>query len=133
MPVRQRAALVVVLAAAYWAVIFALTHLPIAVPSPTRWFDKVEHAGAYAGLAVLLCAAWSVFRRPGIAMAAAVVGVAAAYGALDELTQMLVPLRSADPWDWAADVAGAMAGALVFLLGWKLWTRGGEGSGPTHH
>jgi VanZ family protein len=121
MPVRQRAALVIVLAAAYWALLFVLTHLPIHFNQPTKWFDKVEHTAAYCGLALLLCAAWAVFRPPGWAMAAVVVAIAAGYGALDEASQLLVPGRSADVRDWIADVAGAIAGVGVFLAGWKIW------------
>lgn len=120
MPVRQRAALVILLAVAYWALIFVLTHLPGMAPKGGGWLDKFQHAGAFGGLAFLLCAAWTIFRPPGLLMAAAVIGIAATYGALDELTQMLVPRRSADVRDWIADVVGATLGVMMFLIGWRL-------------
>jgi VanZ family protein len=44
---------------------------------------------------------------------AVVVGIAALYGISDELHQIFVPGREADPLDWLVDVAGATAGALV--------------------
>ena len=46
-----------------------------------------------------------------------------AYGALIELGQALIPYRSAEWLDLAADVAGALAGILVALLltgGWSV-------------
>ena len=53
-------------------------------------------------------------------MAATVICVAAMYGAFDELTQLLVPRRTADLRDWAADVVGATLGVAAFLIGWRL-------------
>jgi VanZ family protein len=44
---------------------------------------------------------------------AAVVG--SAYGLTDEVHQAFVPNRSADPRDWLADTAGALAGAIVVV------------------
>jgi VanZ family protein len=38
------------------------------------------------------------------------------YGASDEVHQSFVPGRAADPLDWVADSAGAVAGVLVFNL-----------------
>jgi VanZ family protein len=49
---------------------------------------------------------------------ALLLGVAAAslYGALDEWHQSFVPGRDPDPWDWAADTAGALVGAAAVGL-----------------
>lgn len=41
-------------------------------------------------------------------------GTASLYGAVDELTQALVPGRVADYYDWFADVVGSMTGVLLF-------------------
>jgi VanZ family protein len=116
MQYRKRAAVVVVLAAAYWALLFCLTHASASPPSPVEGFDKLVHAGAYALLALLLCAAASNFWRFGVRVAIGVVLAVALYGAADELTQGLVEHRSPDAWDWVADLAGAVAGVAAFAL-----------------
>jgi VanZ family protein len=39
---------------------------------------------------------------------------------IDELTQLLVPNRSADPRDWAADMCGVLLGCVVARVVEKL-------------
>jgi len=46
----------------------------------------------------------------------AIFAIAACYGVFDELTQTLIPGRSADPLDWLADLAGALAGLGAYAL-----------------
>lgn len=83
--------------------------------------DKLLHAAAYAALALLLARAlWrtgvGARRWPAIAVA-----LASAYGVTDEVHQLFVPNRSADPRDWVADTLGAaVAAALAALvLRWR--------------
>jgi hypothetical protein len=74
--------------------------------------DKVIHAAAYFLLGGLL---WLTLRAFGARLgrrAAAVLLVAACWGAIDELTQPLVG-RSPELLDWAADVAGAVAAVCL--------------------
>jgi len=79
--------------------------------------DKLLHAVAYAVLAALSVGALARARAGAFARAAAIAALlAAAYGATDEWHQSFVPGRDADPWDWAADVAGAIAGAAGMAL-----------------
>lgn len=79
--------------------------------------DKLLHAGAYAVLAGLVAAALGRRRLGALARTATVaVLLSAAYGATDEWHQWYVPGRDADPWDWAADVTGAIAGAAAVAL-----------------
>jgi VanZ family protein len=113
---RRRAAIAVGLAAIYLGGMFLLTHVPASNSSQAGGADKLVHALLYAGLAVLLCAAVSLFRRPSVAVALGVVLVVAVYGALDEWTQTFVPSRTADFWDWVADVVGAALGVAGFFL-----------------
>jgi VanZ family protein len=55
--------------------------------------------------------------RLGLGAAAAIAAViAAAYGATDEWHQSLVPGRTADRFDWAADAIGAILGAAGAVL-----------------
>jgi VanZ family protein len=77
----------------------------------------------YAGLAILILAAVSIHRPVGLATSAVLLVAIAAYAAADEWTQNFVPTRSADVWDWAADVAGASLGATAFLAASWLWPR----------
>jgi VanZ family protein len=103
----------------YAALIFFLSSLSNPFPfKPTgllAW-DKLQHFVEYGVLAVLLT--WGLWRA-GMAVSsswiwAAVVG--SAYGLTDEVHQAFVPNRSADPHDWLADTAGALAGALLVGL-----------------
>lgn len=95
-------------AVAVAALIFALSSLPITAPAVLpAGSDLVVHAGLYAALAAALARAW---RRRGWAPSPLPAVVALLYGVTDELHQMLVPGRSADLRDLAADAAGASAG-----------------------
>lgn len=74
--------------------------------------DKVAHMGLFAGLGYLTARA-----RGGAAPttpAAAWLGLAALVGVIDELNQLRVAGRSADPFDVAADVAGVVLGFSMF-------------------
>jgi VanZ family protein len=97
----------------YWAALFLGTHLPSqGIPGVS---DKSLHFLAYAGLGFLL--AWAVASfRPTWRLLVLVLVTTAAYGAFDEITQMLVPSRQADLWDWGADVLGGIAGIACYLL-----------------
>jgi VanZ family protein len=78
--------------------------------------DKLLHAGAYAVLGALVATALRATRL-GLARALALAAVVAAlYGATDEWHQSFVPGRTADPFDWAADAIGAIAGASAAVL-----------------
>jgi VanZ family protein len=82
----------------------------VSVPSG----DKAGHLFGYGLLAGLAAAA---MRRRGVHPAAALSVIAAAslIGVADELTQPWWD-RTCDPWDWAADSAGAAVGGLVAAL-----------------
>jgi VanZ family protein len=109
------------LAVGYWALIFTLTHVPGSVGGVPRVGDKTAHALAYFGLAVLLCSAYSAW-RPGAPLGYLGVFVAvAAYGAIDEITQGLVPFRQPDFLDWLADVGGAACGVGFMFLVAAFW------------
>ena len=76
--------------------------------------DKLLHVAAYAVLAGLVSGALASSRLGALGRAAVVAALlASAYGAIDEWHQAHVPGRDADPWDWAADTIGALAGAAA--------------------
>jgi VanZ family protein len=70
--------------------------------------DKLLHALVFAGLGAC---AWHALRRPVPAWL-----IAVGWGGLDELHQKFVPGRMSDPWDLAADAAGAALGVGVVLM-----------------
>lgn len=77
--------------------------------------DKVMHAVAFAGLSFLL--AWALPKSSaGLSHVGWAAGIAFAYGCIDELTQMLVPSRSCDIWDLAADSIGIACGITCYLV-----------------
>lgn len=81
-------------------------------------FDKVEHFGYFFGGSGLLCA-FLYRRKPDapnwIFIIGCVIAAIAVTGCLDEYHQTFTPGRSGnDPFDWMADVAGAIVGAFVF-------------------
>lgn len=93
-----------------WAAgIAVFSLLPAEIEVSSGMWDKVEHDAAFAGLAVLMKAAWPHWTGLGIW-----IGVSCA---LIELGQLLSPGRYADPVDAAADVVGALSGlGLARLL-----------------
>jgi hypothetical protein len=104
---------------AYWMVIFAGTHVPGRAISSDLANDKLLHFLAFSGLSFLL--AWVLTPcRPTRTAMGAILLVALLYGALDELTQLFVPRRNADIYDWFADVGGTIFGLLAYLVSWTL-------------
>lgn len=102
-----------------WPLAFIVTHLPRFddpgdEPITRLPLDKVVHFGAYAFLGWLL-ARVLLNRLPVVPAAAIAILLLAGYGALDEATQPPIG-RTADRWDFVADLAGAATGALVASL-----------------
>lgn len=109
----MRRLLVALVTGVYWLAMAVATHLPPQPGPPGRVDDKLKHFAGYAVLAALL----TQCRRRGAARQrfAVAVAIAAAYGAIDEITQPLAG-RTADAMDWVADVAGALCGAAGALM-----------------
>ncbi len=101
--------------ACYWLAIFAGTHIPSrSLPSFTA-NDKLCHFLAFGGLAFLL--AWAIpanGKKLNHVRWAAVIAVL--YSIVDELTQTLIPGRSCDLWDMAADCMGVALGLIAYLI-----------------
>lgn len=97
--------------ALYWVACYTATHTPIEIPPPIqyRFTDTVAHFGMYGLLGLLFALALPhVDWRKGAA-------ILAAYGAFDELTQLLVN-RNCTFSDWAADAAGGALGLWIAKL-----------------
>jgi VanZ family protein len=87
------------------------------VPQSILSHDKLLHFGAYAVLAGFAVGALARAHLAALRRVAAVgILIAAAYGATDEWHQSYVPGRDADPFDWAADAVGAIAGAAAMTV-----------------
>jgi VanZ family protein len=109
---------------AYCLLIFFMSSFkpPLDLP-PIENADKVVHMGIYGLLGILFCRAYRS-RWPsasGWTMANASLLSAGFYGMTDEIHQYFVPSRSADPWDWLADMIGAMLGVAAYQA-W-LWVQ----------
>lgn len=105
-----------------WVTAFVATHIPVDKLPTGHLSDKTLHFLGYfilCCLLVLVLASRSLPRPKRVCIA---IFVMAAYGAIDELTQLLVG-RSASVGDWIADVLGAVAAVLFVegvLLRWPL-------------
>jgi VanZ family protein len=108
----------------YWLAMFVGTHIPSYQPPGPGGFDKIEHASAYCGLAIMLSVAVAIVWRTGAAALLAVFAIGAIYGAMDELSQLFVIGRSCDILDWFADLTGLAAGITLFSFAhwaWRSW------------
>jgi VanZ family protein len=101
---------------AHMALIFAASSSPD--PGlPTDVSDKTAHFAAYGLLGALLFNALADGALSGMTWTRGLLAVvlAVAYGLTDELHQRVVPQRTPDPLDVAADAAGACAAVLALL------------------
>lgn len=117
-PIRARKVVRVALLL-YVALIFTLTHVPRAPQVPLDQGDKLAHFGAYAILAFVLRLDQRLYGRTSAAWGALLLVIIALYGAFDELLQIPVG-RTADVWDWYADMLGAIVGLAAMDLLAKL-------------
>ena len=107
----------------YAAFIFYLSSqsfFPDTLPSFIKQLgDKVHHMTAYGLFGLLWYRAFRFCSGNWAAPRAVLLAVLASmlYGVTDELHQLFVPLREADPWDVGADTVGA----AVAVLGMDWW------------
>lgn len=121
-PLRARRRVVnwFVLLAVYWLALLAATHVPWRAARRIEHADKVGHFVAYAILAALLYATGRMVLRSRVALVAAVFTLIAAYATLDEWLQTFVPRRTADVYDWIADLAGASVALTLCVTASRL-------------
>lgn len=107
----------------YLILVWVGTHLPatsLSVSLPRNGhFDKLFHVGAYFGLAVLAASSVLCFFRPSPTMFLLLVLGLLALAMGDEVSQIPVPGRTGDLFDFLADVTGIVAGvAVVSVVSW---------------
>ncbi|MDR1082972.1 MAG: VanZ family protein [Coriobacteriales bacterium] len=112
--------IVALIAAIVWAgIIFGFSAIPgSGFPSHPNFLNVIAHFGLYLVLAALLVVA---LNSPGQALwktALIALAIASLYGGSDEIHQLFVEGRTADPVDWATDTVGALvgAGATIWLI-----------------
>jgi VanZ family protein len=98
------------------AVMLTVSSLPgSTLPTPGFWqWDKFAHLGEYSVLGFLFYRYlhYGFARPPQTTLLWSIAGVIA-FGTLDELHQLLIPLRSCSVFDMLADSSGALIGASV--------------------
>jgi VanZ family protein len=107
--------IIALVAAILWAaLIFFLSSIKgSGFPSHPNILNVIAHFGEYLVLAVLLTLA---LNSPGQALwktALIALAIASLYGGSDEIHQLFVEGRSADPLDWVTDTLGALVGAIA--------------------
>ena len=103
------------LTAAYWVVIFVLTHLPPSGLPRVQVSDKTAHFVGYGLLSAGLFVSLSLTGLSARRCAIIVLVVAMGYGAFDEWSQQFVR-RSSELDDWLADVGGALLAVGLMWL-----------------
>lgn len=96
------------------ALIFFVSALPKLPTLPTLFgIDKIQHAGAYLILGLLL---YRATKLVGMRPYARSFILGALYGAFDEIHQRFVPGRDMSGLDWLADVAGIVIAMLAVAM-----------------
>lgn len=108
-------------AAIFGIVILVLTSMPAeAVPlyDTLDISDLLAHAILYTilGLLVMRAAALTWGHRGFRIYASNAWLIAAGFGAVDELHQLLIPYRFCSLWDWIADAVGCLLAVVIWRL-----------------
>ncbi len=100
----------------YGVALVISTHIPHPpqLIFPQGITDKVLHLSAYFGLSFLLAFNWALRRTLGWRQWLGIVAILAAFGGIDEVTQIPVG-RQCDVFDWLADMTGIVLGLVSFL------------------
>jgi VanZ family protein len=94
---------------------YTLSILPGETVAPLfHWSDKLNHAGAFLVLSVLLRLGWQIEYWKALILLVA-------YGGLIELSQLFAIHRSAEWGDIGADTIGTFLGLKLYKLGRRVW------------
>ncbi|MGD8781845.1 MAG: VanZ family protein [Ignavibacteria bacterium] len=100
----------------YWLSLILFTSIPINVKKSFEHQDKLNHLIAFAGLSVLLQLTLHFqgnFEKINKRHATFTIIIASIYGALNEITQLFIPGRFGDIFDWVADLIGILIGVFI--------------------
>jgi VanZ family protein len=135
---RLAARLIVSSLVVYWCLLFTGTHLPATSLVDTGVSDKWLHFVGYMGLAFLLACTVTAYRLPRLNTYLWMAAILLMYGALDELSQLPVPGRYADFYDWLANAKGVASGLILHRMAlsvyecWSAWGFGRKQTGQTN-
>jgi VanZ family protein len=106
--------LIALIAAILWAIlIFSISSIPgSGFPAHPNILNIIAHFGEYLILALLLTLTLNSPKQALWRTALIALAIASLYGGSDEIHQLFVEGRSADPLDWAVDTVGALVGAI---------------------
>jgi hypothetical protein len=122
----------------YWCVLFTGTHLPGTAVVDTGVSDRWLHFVGYMGLAFLLACTVTTYRFPRLNTYLWIAAVLLMYGALDELSQLPIPGRYADFYDWLANAKGVASGLILHRMAlsvyeyWSAWGVGRKRAGQAN-
>lgn len=97
------------------AIILVISSVPVPAVAAPPGADKGVHALLYLVLGVLSGRSLLAGRDTPVWQLLVLLGVLAAFGAVDEAHQMLLAGRTADMRDWIADIVGSIAGVALAL------------------
>lgn len=111
----------------YWLTLLILTSLPSEhITDIFTLSDKLKHFFGYLVLATLLSLNLK-FQEKWLHIANKyflyAFTICITYGILDEIHQMFVPNRSAEFYDWVADMLGSFSGAILSVIFVRLITK----------
>lgn len=105
----------------YWILLFTGTHLPASAITDTGVGDKWLHFLGYFGLSFLFACTVTAHYRPRWDTYLWMAMILLTYGALDELSQIPIPSRYADFFDWVANAKGIAVGLATQRLALLLY------------
>jgi VanZ family protein len=104
-------------ASLYYGLVFYFSSRNIHIPIEAAHADKGLHLAEFAVLGILLASGWFRVSESSLKFKAfAVLTSGLVLGVIDELHQLFVPGRNADPLDALADTLGIALGLTIYIL-----------------
>lgn len=116
--------ILVALSVLYLILVWVGTHLPASAIPKVSHIDKFIHALAYFGLAALATSSLVSFFRPTAFMVVSLLFGLLFLAMCDEISQIPVPGRNGDFFDFVADSVGIVAGIGGVLMAFAIWRYG---------
>jgi len=108
----------------YWIVLFIATSLPSNKLPEFSLSDKVLHFSAYFVYGFLLFSTIILqtrFKKIKAQRILFSIFSVMLYSIIDELHQNFIPGRSAEFWDWVADMSGGVTGIILVEIFYRFW------------
>ena len=100
----------------YYGLVFFFSSRNIHIPIEADHADKGLHLTEFAVLGIFLASGWFRVSKSSLKFKAfAVLASGLILGVMDELHQLIVPGRNADPLDALADTLGIALGLMIYI------------------